>query len=131
MINIKRTHKLFLLFGIAFFITAVSFSQTIIQPEASRELEEAAKEQVAYWENELALTAKQLSLMEDKIIEFVFKKDKVLQSNLEKEVKTQKLVDLQILENRDMRDILTKPQYDRYIMLQKQNIKQQQQANRE
>lgn len=129
MINIKRTHKLFLLFGIAFFITAVSFSQTIIQPEASRELEEAAKEQVAYWENELALTAKQLSLMEDKIIEFVFKKDKVLQSNLEKEVKTQKLVDLQILENRDMRDILTKPQYDRYIMLQKQNIRQQ--ANRE
>lgn len=129
MIRIKRTYKLLLLFSIAFFTTAVAFSQTITQPEASPELEEAAKEQVAYWENELSLTAKQLSLMEDKIIEFVFKKDKVLQSDLEKEVKTQRLVELQELENRDMRDILTKPQYDRYLMLQKQNIKQQ--ANRE
>lgn len=125
MITIKKTYKLLLLVSLALFTSAIAFSQTPIQPEPSQELEEAAKEQVEYWENELSLTAKQSGLMEDKIIEFAFKKDKVLQSNLNDEEKAEQLVLLQELENRDMRDILTKPQFDRYIVLLQQNIRQQ------
>ena len=125
MITIKKTYKLILLVAIAFLTSAISHSQTRMQPEASQALEEAARERVKYWENELSLTAKQFSLMEDKIIEFVFKKDKVIQSDLGKEEKSRRLVELQELESKDMRDILTKPQFDRYIMLQEQMIKQQ------
>ena len=125
MITIKKTYKLLLLISIAFLTSAITYSQTRTQPEASQELKEAAKEQVEYWENELSLTAKQSLLMEHKIIEFVFKKDKVIQSNLGKEEKSRRLVELQELENKDMRDILTKPQFDRYIMLQEKMIKQQ------
>lgn len=129
MITIRKTYKLILLFSIAFLTSAITYSQTRTQPEASQELEEAAKEQVEYWENELSLTAKQSLLMEDKIIEFVFKKDKVVQSDLAKEEKSRRLVELQELENKDMRDILTKPQFDRYIMLQEQMIKSQRSNN--
>ncbi|NJY62679.1 hypothetical protein HC174_07910 [Salinimicrobium sp. CDJ15-81-2] len=129
MITIRKTYKLILLISIAFLTSAITYSQTRTQPEASQELEEAAKEQVEYWENELSLTAKQSLLMEDKIIEFVFKKDKVVQSDLAKEEKSRRLVELQELENKDMRDILTKPQFDRYIMLQEQMIKSQRSNN--
>ena len=123
--KVQRTYKFILLFCIAFFTTAVAVSQTMTQPEASQELEAAAKEQVEYWENELSLTAKQALLMEDKIIEFVFKKDNVIQSDLEAQEKSRALIQLKELENRDMRDILTKPQFDRYLLLQKQKIEQQ------
>ncbi|WP_209310120.1 hypothetical protein, partial [Salinimicrobium oceani] len=129
MITIRKTYKLILLISIAFLTSAITYSQTRTQPEASQELEEAAKEQVEYWENELSLTAKQSLLMEDKIIEFVFKKDKVVQSDLAKEETSRRLVELQELENKDMRDILTKPQFDRYIMLQEQMIKSQRSNN--
>lgn len=129
MVTIRKTYKLILLISIAFLTSAITYSQTRTQPEASQALEEAAREQVKYWENELSLTAKQFSLMEDKIIEFVFKKDKVIQSSLGKEEKSRRLVQLQELQNRDMRDILTKPQFDRYIMLQEQMIKQQNSNN--
>lgn len=127
--KIKRTYRLLLLFSIAFFTTSIAVSQTMTQPEASKALEQAAKEQVEYWENELSLTAKQSLLMEDKIIEFVFKKDEVIQSDLEAKEKSRRLIELKELENRDMRDILTKPQFDRYLMLQEQRIEQQNNNN--
>ncbi|SOC81168.1 hypothetical protein SAMN06296241_2741 [Salinimicrobium sediminis] len=125
MVTINKTYKLLLLISIAFLTSAITYSQTRTQPEASQELQEAAKEQVEYWENELSLTAKQSLLMEHKIIEFVFKKDNVIQSNLDKKEKSRQLLELKELENRDMRDILTKPQFDRYLMLQEQKIQQQ------
>lgn len=125
MVTINKTYKLLVLISIAFLTSAITYSQTRTQPEASQELKEAAKEQVEYWENELSLTAKQSLLMEHKIIEFVFKKDNVIQSNLDKKEKSRQLLELKELENRDMRDILTKPQFDRYLMLQEQKIQQQ------
>lgn len=125
MKTISKTYKLLILFSIAFLTSALAYSQTRIQPEPSQALEEAAKEQVEYWENELSLTAKQTSLMEAKIIEFVIKKDNIIQSNLEAEEKSRQLIQLKELENKDMRDILTKPQFDRYITLQEQRIKNQ------
>lgn len=127
--NFRRTYKYILLFGIAFLTTAFAAAQTMTQPEPSKELEQAAREQTEQWEEELSLTAKQMSLMEDKFIEFAFKKDKVLQSKMREEAKVERLRALQELENRDMRDILTKPQFDRYLMLQKQKIKQQASEN--
>lgn len=129
MMKIKGIYRYLLLFCIAFLTGAAAISQTMIQPEPSQELEEAAREQAEMWDEELSLTAEQLALMEDKIIEFAMKKDQVLQSDIGEEEKSQQLIELQESENRDMRDILTKPQYDRYLMLQKQKMRQQNTEN--
>lgn len=129
MTNFRRTYKFILLFGIALLTTTFAAAQTMTQPEPSKELEQAAREQTERWEDELSLTAKQMSLMEEKFIEFAIKKDRVLQSKMREEAKVERLRSLQESENRDMRNILTKPQYDRYLMLQKQKIKQQTSEN--
>lgn len=125
----KNLYRLFIFCSFAFLFSATAVSQTITQPEPSAELEQAAREVTEMWEEELSLTAKQMSLMEDKLIEFNFKKNKILQSKMREEAKTQELLKLEELENRDMRDILTKPQYDRYIFLKKRITKQQKPEN--
>ena len=129
MMQLRTDYRFYLLLGVALLTTTLATAQTVLQPEPSTELEQVAREQTELWEEELALSAKQMALMEKKFIEFAIKKDKVIQSKMREEAKVERLKALQILENKDMRDILTKPQYDRYIMLQKQNVKQQTSEN--
>ena len=124
----SRTRIIFL-FAIAFFTTAAVFSQNLIQPEPTEELEEVINQRVEEWEQELALTAKQYDLMRRKLVEFAIKKDRLLQSKMREEAKTAKLKELQMLENKDIRDILTKPQYERYILILTQRINNQQQKS--
>ncbi|WP_029038705.1 hypothetical protein [Salinimicrobium xinjiangense] len=123
--KIRNVYKHLVIFGFAILTSATALSQNPIQPEPSRELEKTARETTEMWEEELSLTAKQMSLMEDKFIEFAIKRNRILQSKMREEVKTRKLIELKVLENKDMRDILTKPQYDRYLRLQKRQAKQE------
>lgn len=124
MITTKRKH-LIIIFAVLFFTTAVTYSQSILQQDADKELREAAVERAGYWKDELALTSKQTDLMQKKIVEFAIKKNKLLNSKMREEVKSERLRRLQELENKDMRDILTKPQYERYIVLLRKQIQDQ------
>lgn len=115
--KLRNIKAVLFVFTMALFTSTTAMSQSILQQEASPELEEMAREKAEIWENELSLTSKQTDLMERKIVEFAIKKERILQSKMREEAKTERLLRLQSLENKDMRDILTKPQYDRYIML--------------
>ena len=99
-----------------FFTTSVS-AQSIIQDDASRQVEMAAKDRAEKWNDELALTAKQMVLLEKKFIEFDLKRLKVMDADISQEEKVERLKNLKILETKDIRDILTQPQYDRYLLL--------------
>ena len=121
--KIYKLNIILLACSIAFLTSTATFSQSVTQPEASAELTEAARELTEMWEEELSLTAKQMAIMEDKFIEFQFKKNKILQSKMREKAKSRQLLKLEELENRDMRDILTQPQYDRYIMLKERMTK--------
>lgn len=92
-------------------------SQGMLQNDPHPSLQEEAQEIADMWTRELAMTTKQTELMEDKIIEFAIKRNKLIQSKMREEEKTRKLLTLQNLKYQDMRDILTKPQYERYIYL--------------
>ena len=118
-----KTSILFL-FTIAFFTSAMAFSQSIMQGNPEREIREAAEQKAAMWRDELALTAKQTDLMERKFIEFGMKKQRLLQSKMRENEKTKRLKRLQVLENKDMRDILTQPQHDRYMQMLRKKAKQ-------
>lgn len=112
--------KLIFIFTAAFLTTAAVFSQSMMQQDPTRDLERQAEAAAQKWEKELSLTAKQYDLMKRKLIEFAIKKDQLLQSKMRQEAKTERLMALKALEIKDMRDILTKPQYDRYISLLRQ-----------
>ncbi len=125
--KIKRNYQILIIFTLAFFTTAVAVSQTMTQKDPDKELEDAAKEAVEFWDSELGLTTKQARLMEKKILEFVIKKNKLIQSKMREEAKTERLKRLQELEYKDMRDILTKPQHEKYMRLSKERILRQNQ----
>ena len=102
---------------LAVLFTTASSAQSIIQDDASRKVEMAAKDRVEKWNDELGLRAKQMVLLEKKFIEFDLKRLKVMEADFSPEEKVERLKDLKILETKDIRDILTQPQYDRYLLL--------------
>ena len=116
MIRPKK-YRMLILFSIAFMATGIAFSQNRLQPEPDKYLEQAAREISDEWTRELAMSPKQNDLMRKKIIEFELKKQELLQSKMPDEERKKMLVRLQVLEDKDMRDILTKPQYERYLYL--------------
>lgn len=120
MKSLKKT-GIFFLFTIAFLTSSLGFSQSIMQGNPTPEMRDAAEQKAAKWQDELALTSKQTDLMERKFIEFGMKKQRLLQSKMREDEKTRRLRRLQVLETKDMRDILTQPQFDLYTrMLRKQ-----------
>lgn len=106
----------------AILITTPATAQTMFQGDAGSDIEEMAQESVEMWSDELGLTAKQEALMKDKIIEFAIKRQEVLQSKMKEEAKKASVLALQTEEHQEMRDILTKRQYERYLVLQEQRI---------
>lgn len=122
--------KIFFLFVTAIFTLSSANAQNMLQGRVDKDIKEAASQAVAMWTGKLALSAKQRKLMEDKIVEFSIKKNELLQSKMPQEIKERKLKELQILENRDMRDILTGPQYDLYLdILEKRYFDRQNRNN--
>lgn len=123
--NFLKKKTFLLLTAISLFSTLTVVSQNMLQQDPNPALEEAAREKAEMWKDELALTSKQRDLMERKLVEFAIKKNRLLQSKMREDAKTERLKRLQVLENKDMRDILTQPQYDRYIVLLEKQIRQQ------
>lgn len=127
----KKSYLPILLFAIAFVLSSIGYSQTMTQNEPSPELEEIAKEKTDRWIEELSLTGKQAALMEKKIVEFAIKREELIQSKMQEEAKTKRLKALQELEYKDMRNILTKPQFERYLAIKQEHINEQSQENQE
>lgn len=117
--HLLQKNKIQLILILALLTSTMGYSQNILQGSVNRDLKQAARQTVEMWSAKLVLSAKQRKLMEDKIVEFSIKKNELLQSKMRQELKAQKLKELQILQNRDMRDILTKPQYDKYLAILK------------
>ena len=120
-----RKYQLLIVFTLSFMATAAVVAQNITKQDPDHQLKEAAREAVRYWEKELSLSSKQTNLMEKKILEYAIKKNQLLQSKMREEAKTKRLRLLQEQEYKDMRDILTEPQYEEYIALSKERIRKQ------
>ena len=121
MKNLKNT-GLLSLFIILFCATGNIFGQNMIQEEPSEKVREIAKERTNMWVKELAMSAKQADLMEKKIIEYTMKRTDLMNSKMNEDAKMKRLVALQIEEEKDMGDILTRPQYTKYKRLNKEGI---------
>ena len=124
----KKLQALLILLTVTLF-TETGYSQNMLQGEPTQEMRENAAERVSTWTSELALTSKQSDLMENKIIEFAMKRNEILNSKMREEAKTERLKRLLVLENKDMRDILTKPQYERYLALQRERMNEEQEKD--
>ena len=106
-------------------MSSLGYSQNVLQGNVDRDLEQAARDAAERWTTELAMSAKQTALMEDKLVEYALKKQRILNSKMREEAKTQRLLELEYAENISMQDILTQPQYERYLFLLRQEVKRQ------
>lgn len=104
-------------------MSSLGYSQNVLQGNVDRDLEQAARDAAERWTTELAMSAKQTALMEDKLVEYALKKQKLLNSKMREEAKTRRLLELEFAENKSMQDILTQPQYERYLFILKQEVK--------
>lgn len=113
----KRIYPLLLIFTFSIVSTSMCYSQNLLQNDADRNVQQRASEVADMWTKKLALRPKQSALMEDKLLEFILKENTVIQSKMREEAKTERLAELEIMENLHMRDILTKPQYELFIAI--------------
>ncbi|WP_423818363.1 hypothetical protein V5739_12060 [Salinimicrobium sp. TIG7-5_MAKvit] len=115
----KHIKILRLVLSLSFIVifSSIATAQDLTQKSNNPQLEMAAKERVQKWERELSLRAKQALLMEKKFVEFDIKREKLWKDNISEEERLDRLKNLKILETREIRDILTKPQFDRYLLV--------------
>lgn len=97
----------------------------MLQGDVSQQREAEAKRLVEQLDLELELRAKQEMLMQKKFVEFALKRDEILKLNLPPREELEQLALLKLEETKDMHDILTKPQYDRYVFLMQRGIDKQ------
>ncbi|CAM4074522.1 hypothetical protein GILI108418_03185 [Gillisia limnaea] len=107
------------------FTTSTTQAQNMLQGEPSMEIREMAHETTAMFTKELGLTGKQEILMEKELITYAMKKEVLLLSKMQEEAKAQRLLALQQAENAAMREILVKPQYERYLVIQQKLLHEQ------
>lgn len=117
-----------LIFLLVFFTTAIGVSQALAQGVPSEDLKEVARETTEMWTRELDLTQEQADMMEKTIIAFAMKKHTVINSKMREEAKTRKLRSLQAQEHQEIQEILTKPQFAKYLSLTEKRIKNLQQS---
>jgi hypothetical protein len=115
----KHIKILRLVLSLSFIVifSSIATAQDLTQNSNNPQMEMAAKERVQKWERELSLRAKQALLMEKKFVEFDIKREKLWKDNISEEERLDRLKNLKILETREIRDILTKPQFERYLLV--------------
>lgn len=126
MKEMKKTGKIFSLIVIFTLVTITTgYAQSPIQEEPTMDMREMAREEADFWSTELGLTEKQEILMEKKFTEYAIKKEEILQSKMQEEAKAARILELQQAETRDMKDILTRPQHELYVVKKEQRLKEQ------
>ena len=111
--------KLILLFVTVF---AFQFSQAqynIDIAEATPQQEQKADKQSKMLTKKLGLNGEQPLLVRNKMLEFLVKQDEIIQSDLSKEEKTKNLKALKLNRLKEMQDILTQPQYDQLLEVER------------
>ena len=100
---------------VLFSVCAIN-AQSAVLSDVDHKTEQKAKDLTAEYTDKLALTSKQQLLMQQKIGQFLEKRDEIEQKLAGRE-KLDMLLSMSQQENAEMRDILTQEQYDLYVRL--------------
>jgi PP-loop superfamily ATP-utilizing enzyme len=95
------------------------FSQIYIHEKKRKELREIAREIALNWKDKLGLSEEQSLLLEDIIIEFTIIKNEIINSSHEKQAIIKNLQRVQVREYKNLRKILSEPQFDAYVGINK------------
>jgi len=115
----KLQNRIFLLGLAATLVGGFVFSQIYIHEKNRKELREVAREIALNWKGKLGLSEEQTLLLEDIIIEFTIIKNEIIKSQQEKQAIIQNLQRVQVREYKNLRKILSEPQFEAYVGINK------------
>lgn len=115
----KLKNKIFLLGLTTAIIGGFVYSQFYIHEKNRKEFREVAREIALNWKEKLGLTPEQTLMLEDIIIAFTIIKNELINSQEEKQTIIQKLQKVQIREHKNLKKILTEPQFVAYLGINK------------
>ena len=115
----KLQNRILLLGLSAALVGGFVFSQIFIHEKNRKELREVAREIALNWKDKLGLSEEQTLLLEDIIIEFTIIKNEIIRSQQEKQAIIQNLQRVQVREYKNLKKILSEPQFDAYVGINK------------
>ncbi len=115
----KLQNRIFLLGLAATLVGGFVFSQIYIHEKNRKELREVAREIALNWKDKLGLSEEQTLLLEDIIIEFTIIKNEIIKSQQERQAIIQNLQRVQVREYKSLRKILSEPQFEAYVGINK------------
>jgi PP-loop superfamily ATP-utilizing enzyme len=115
----KLQNKILLLGLAAISIGGFVYSQIFIHEKNRKELREVAREIALNWKDKLGLSEEQTLLLEDIIIEFTIIKNEIIQSSQERQAIIKNLQRIQVREYKNLRKILSEPQFETYVGINK------------
>lgn len=115
----KLQNRIYLLGLAAASVGGFVYSQIYIHEKNRKELREVAREIALNWKDKLGLSEEQTLLLEDIIIEFTIIKNEIIKSQQEKQAIIQNLQKVQVREYKNLKKILSEPQFDAYVGINK------------
>lgn len=115
----KLQNRIFLLGLAAVSIGGFVYSQIFIHEKNRKELREIAREIALNWKAKLGLSEQQTLLLEDIIIEFTIIKNEIIKSQQEKQAIIKNLQRVQEREYKNLKKILSEPQFEAYLGINK------------
>lgn len=103
-----------LILVVSLIVSTIGYSQIYDPNEPTEQQEEQAKEVVAKLDSELGLTAKQEVLVLKSYADFIVKENLMITSDRNLEDKNRLLKALYIEQAKELNDVLTKPQRERF-----------------
>ena len=95
------------------------YSQIFIHNRNRKELLDIAREIALNWKEKLGLNPKQISKLEDIIIQFTILKNEVINSDIPESEKIAELQKIQRSEHKNLQKILSESQFENYIGINK------------
>ncbi|WP_162984923.1 hypothetical protein [Mesonia aquimarina] len=109
--------RILLLFTIMIFSCQFSVAQDLLQGDPKKGVEENVNRYTEYLKKELVLNTKQENIVESNLTEFYMNIRDLKQANMNKKDFNRRFVVLKENNINRMRNVLTKPQFDKYITI--------------
>lgn len=119
--RLSKKKELILISAVAAFSMGVAFAGDRFRND-KKLIEKTIDGVVQKWKSRLFLTQEQTQLMRTTLLEFAHKRNHILQLKIQKNGKEERLQELQLRENEEMKRFLTASQYESYVTFLSEKI---------
>lgn len=119
----SKQNQLIIFSAVAAATTALALARDYLQTDPEKLIKKTVEEALQKWKTRLFLTPDQTERMRATLTEFAHKKNSVLRLKINREGKRERLREIQLLENEEMRKFLGNSQYDQYVTILAERVK--------